>query len=59
MIQINGKKKAIYKTSVVLDEKSLVSKVTNMEETKKFFKERKILKHIYVKNKLINFILND
>ncbi len=59
VIQVNGKKKGIYNTIEELDEKTLISKITSMEEMKKIFKERKISKHIYVKNKLINFILND
>ena len=59
VIQVNGKKKGIFKTIEELDEKTLISKITSMEEMKKIFKERKISKHIYVKNKLINFIIND
>ncbi len=59
VIQINGKKKGIYNMADELDEKTLISKIVNMEEMKKIFKERKISRHIYVKNKLINFILND
>ena len=59
VVQINGKKKAIIKVNEELEENELISKIKKMKEVSKIFKEKKINKHIYVKNKIVNFIVHD
>ena len=57
VIQINGKKRAIIKTDKEIEEKILLSKINEIKELKNFLDKKKIIKHIYVKNKLINLIV--
>ena len=57
VIQINGKKRGLIKTDKELDEKILLSKITGMKELKNYLDKKKIIKHIYVKNKLVNLII--
>ena len=57
VIQINGKKKSLIKTEEEIDEKKLISQTMEMKEIKKIVKDKKIIKHIYIKNKLINLIV--
>ena len=57
VIQINGKKRSLIKTDKEIDEKKLISQAMEMKEVKKIVNDRKIIKHIYIKNKLINLII--
>ena len=57
VVQINGKKKALIKTENEILEKDLIEKVIKMSEIKKIIVGKNLIKHIYVKNKLINLIL--
>ena len=57
VIQINGKKRGLIKIDKELNEKILLSKITEMKELKNYLDKKKIIKHIYVKNKLVNLII--
>ena len=56
-VQINGKTRDIIKTKKNLDEKEINEIVLNSSKAKKFIEDNKILKTIYVKNKIINYII--
>ena len=57
VVQINGKKRTLIETQKELDEKDLIEEIKNKKEIKKFLNEKKIIKIIFIKNKLINLIL--
>ena len=57
VIQINGKKKALLNVKNNIDEESLLKKIKENKETEKLLKEQKILKTIFVSNRLINIII--
>ena len=56
-VQINGKTRDIIKIKKNLDEKEINEIVLNSSKAKKFIEDNKILKTIYVKNKIINYII--
>ena len=57
VIQINGKKRGIIKTSKNLIEKSLLEEIRKNENTKKIIENKKINKTFFVKNRLINILI--
>ena len=57
IIQINGKKRAIINSLRDITENELVDNIKKSKEYEKYFKDKKIVRIIYVKNRLINFIL--
>tara|TARA_B100000787_G_scaffold170018_1_gene163464 strand:- start:829 stop:3366 length:2538 start_codon:yes stop_codon:yes gene_type:complete len=58
VIQINGKKRAIIEVKRDIDEKALLKEIQeNNKEVKKFLKDQKIKKTIFIHNRLINIIL--
>ena len=57
VIQINGKKKDLMNLTEELSEKELTNKIKEEKTLQKYFTNMKIIKTIYIKNKLINFIL--
>ena len=57
VIQINGKKRGIFNTPIDLEESAVVEKAKNVNNIKKNLDNKKIIKQIYIKNKLINFII--
>ena len=57
VIQINGKKRGLLKTDVDTSEENLLEKINKDEKLKKYFNEKIIKRKIYIKNKLINFII--
>jgi leucyl-tRNA synthetase len=57
VIQIDGKKRSIISIEGDIEEKTLINKIIKIKELHKFFKEKKIIKSIFIKNKLINLIL--
>ena len=59
VIQINGKKRGLLKTDIDTSEEKLIEKINKDETLKKYFNDKVIEKQIYVKNKLINFIVNE
>ena len=57
VVQINGKKRGLLSVIKDLDEKDAVAKAKNIENIKKNLNNKKVLKNIFVKNKVINFIV--
>jgi len=58
VVQINGKKRGLITTEDSLDENDLIIKVKKSKDLNKFIDNKKIIKTIFIKNKLINFIIN-
>ena len=56
VIQVNGKKRNTIKLKEEIDEKGLLDVIKKMKLIDKYIENQKILKTIYVKNKLINII---
>ena len=59
VIQINGKKRAILQVKPDIEEKTLFNMSLDLDNVKKFVENKKIVKKIYVKNKLINFVISE
>ena len=59
VVQINGKKRAILNESRDIDENSLMKVIQSKKLSEKFLKGKSIDKIIFVKNRLINILLND
>ena len=59
VIQVNGKKRDLIKFKKNAQEKDVTSKVLTISKNKKYLENKKIVKTIYVKNKIINYIVND
>ena len=59
VIQINGKKRAILLVKPDMEEKTLFNMSLDLDNVKKFVENKKIVKKIYVKNKLINFVISE
>tara|TARA_B110001452_G_scaffold151999_1_gene126452 strand:+ start:1440 stop:3986 length:2547 start_codon:yes stop_codon:yes gene_type:complete len=57
VIQINAKKRAIIETENGISETNLLKKINEMKEIQKFLENKKIVKSIFVKDKLINLII--
>jgi leucyl-tRNA synthetase len=57
IIQVNGKTRATLDSDVNEEEKSLVLKAQNLPEMKKWLEEGEIKRVIFVKNRLINFVV--
>jgi len=56
VIQINGKKRGLISTKKDISEKEVLAEAKKIENIEKNLKDKKILKNIFVKNKIINFI---
>ena len=56
VVQINGKKRGLIIAKKDLEEKEVLIKAKKIENIKKNLKDKKIVKNIFVKNKIINFI---
>tara|TARA_A100001015_G_scaffold209730_1_gene234890 strand:+ start:1772 stop:4309 length:2538 start_codon:yes stop_codon:yes gene_type:complete len=56
VIQINGKKKSLIKSEKNLDDEILLENVKKDKKISVFLENKSILKHIIVKNKLVNLI---
>jgi leucyl-tRNA synthetase len=56
VIQINGKKRDIIKSTKELSEKDLIEIINQNQKTKKYLENAKIKKTIHIKNKLINLL---
>ena len=59
VIQINGKKRAILNNNRDLEQETLLKEVKSNNITKKYLENKSIKKIIFVKNRLINILLND
>ena len=57
VIQINGKKRGLLKTDINTSKENLLEKINKDEKLKKYFNDKIIKRQIYIKNKLINFII--
>ncbi|MDC3038760.1 leucine--tRNA ligase [Candidatus Pelagibacter sp.] len=57
VIQINGKKKSLIQIKKDLDEKILLENVKKDQKISNLLEKKRILKHIIVKNKLVNLIV--
>ena len=57
VIQINGKKRSTIKSTKNINEQTLIQLIKKKEKIKKFLKNKKIDRTIYVKDRLINLII--
>ena len=57
VIQINGKKRNIISVENNIEEKILIKKISNEDLISKYLDNKKIAKIIYVKNRIINYIV--
>jgi leucyl-tRNA synthetase len=56
-IQINGKTKKVIEVRKNLTEKELLAETMKVDNINKFLKDKKIFKTIYVKNKIVNYLI--
>ena len=59
VIQINGKKRAILKETKDIDQENLLLKIRSNKLSEKYLKDKSIKKVIFVKNRLINLLINE
>ena len=59
IIQINGKKRLILKENRDIDQESLLKIVKSNKLSEKYIKNKSIVKIIFVKNRLINLLVDD
>ena len=59
VIQFNGKKRAILKAKKDIHEQDLLEIVKKDKIVNKYFGEKEIIKIIFVKNRLINILVNE
>ena len=57
VIQINGKKRSIIEANVNINEKDIIDKSIKDSQILKYIKDKKIVKTIYVKYRLLNLIV--
>jgi len=57
VIQINGKKRGLIEINRDSNENDIMNKIIEDKNIKKYFKSKKIIKKIFVPNKLINIIV--
>ena len=57
VVQINGKTRDILNLKKDLDEKSIDKLIKSESRAKKFMSDKKIIKTIFIKNKIINYII--
>ena len=56
VIQVNGKKRGLISVKKDIEEKDLVQKAKKIENIDKNLKNKKVVKQIFIRNKIINFI---
>ena len=56
VIQVNGKKRAILEMPINTEEKIIIKKSKEVDNVIKYISNTKIIKNIYIKNKLVNLI---
>ena len=59
VIQINGKKRSIINTNKGSTEKELLEKVKTDKIIEKYLSKKRIIKTIFVKDKLMNILINE
>ena len=57
VVQFNGKKRAVIECKKDISEKDAILLIKKNTEMIKYFENKKIIKNIYVKNKILNFII--
>ena len=57
VVQINGKKKSLIKIEKDLEDQEVINKVKKDEKISNILNDKNLLKHIIVKNRLVNFIV--
>ena len=57
VVQVNGKKRGLIASEKLLDEAGLRKEIKKNQELNKFVDGKNIIKTIFIKNKLINFIV--
>ena len=57
VIQINGKKKSLIKIEKDLGDKEVINRIKKDEKITNILSDKNLLKHIIVKNRLVNFIV--
>ena len=58
-VQISGKTRDIITIKKDLTEEEVYKKIMNSSKAKKYIENKKIIKTIFVKNKIINYIIKD
>ena len=56
VIQVDGKKRGILEMAINSSEKTILENSKKIDNVLKYVKDTKIIKNIYIKNKLVNFI---
>ena len=59
VVQINGKKKGIIETRKDVEEKTIMDLISKEDRINKNIKNKEIKKVIFVKNRLVNVLVND
>ena len=57
VIQVNGKKRSLISVQKDIDENSLIKVIKDKELIKNYLNNGNLLKTIYIKNRLINYII--
>ena len=57
VVQVNGKKKSLIKVEKDLDDKEVINKIKEDEKISNILNDKNLLKHIIVKNRLVNLIV--
>jgi len=57
VLQINGKKRAIIASKKNVEKETLINEIKNNTQYNKYLENKKIIRNIYVKDRLINLIL--
>ena len=57
VIQVDGRKRGIFEMPINSKENIIIKKAKKIDNVSKYIKGKKIIKNIYLKNKLINFIV--
>ena len=57
VIQTNGKTRDVVQLDKDMEEEKIVELVSKETKVKKFLEGKSLIKHIYIKNKLINFVI--
>ena len=58
-VQVNGKTRDVINVEKNMNEKDVYQIVSNSPKAKKYINDKKIVKTIFVKNKIINFLIKD
>ena len=57
VVQINGKKKSLVKVEKDLEDNEVINTVKKNEKISNFLSDKSLLRHIIIKNRLVNFIV--